>query len=258
MKKKAAPKSAPKKVGSEILVNVILDRSGSMESNRAGTISGFNEYLKGLKADAKTKYFISLTQFDAPSNAPELTVSYLDKPLAEVPDLDTSTYEPRGMTPLYDAIGEITRRITDTKGRPVLCVVITDGLENASQEFTKDAIKALIKQKEGEGWTWVFLGANIDSYAAGGSIGVAAVNTSNYAPGMEKALYANLGASTMAYAATRCSTGTLGQNSGETFFNNLQRAAMGDPTMTTGSTPAPGAGRPFRPKRNWAESVVSK
>ena len=53
------------------------------------------------------------------------------------------------MTPLYDAIGECTRRV-DAKGRAVTMLVITDGHENASKEFTQEAVKALIKQKEAE------------------------------------------------------------------------------------------------------------
>lgn len=229
-KKKASPSRKP--IGSEILVNVILDRSGSMASNREGTISGYNEYLGGLRKDDKTKYFISLTQFDAPSDGPELTVSYLDKPLTEIQDLAEKDYEPRGMTPLYDAIGEITRRVTDTKGRPVLAVVITDGLENASREFTKDAIRALIKDKEKEGWTWAFLGANIDSYTVGTSLGVSAKNISNYAPGLEAQLYTNMAASTRAFASARAATGTICQMSNENLFTDAQRASMGDPVVT--------------------------
>lgn len=175
-KKKTAP--AASKV-QEMLVNVVLDRSGSMSSCQAGTISGYNEYLKGLRADAETKYNITLIQFDSPGASPELTVSYQDKPLADVPDLTENTFEPRGMTPLYDAIGESIRRV-DVKGRGVITVIITDGYENSSQEFNKDSVKALITGKESEGWKFLFLGANIDSAAVGGSLGVAASACANY------------------------------------------------------------------------------
>src|ERR1035438_2534496 len=90
------------------LVNVVLDRSGSMSCGRAGTISGYNEYINGLRADKDTEYFVSLVQFDSPSgsDSPELTIKYTDKPLVDVPLLTEADYMPRGMTPLYDAVGE--------------------------------------------------------------------------------------------------------------------------------------------------------
>jgi hypothetical protein len=110
---------------------------------------------------------------------PELTVLYLDRALADVPELTGADYEPRGNTPLYDAIGEGIRRV-DAKDRAIITLIITDGQENSSMEFTKDSVKALIKSKEDEGWTFAFLGADIDSYAVGGAIGMAAGNTANY------------------------------------------------------------------------------
>jgi hypothetical protein len=163
----------------KVLVNVILDRSGSMHSSKQATISGYNEYIQGLRADKDTEYSVSLTQFDAPMTHPELTVLYLDRALADVPELTGADYEPRGNTPLYDAIGEGIRRV-DAKDRAIITLIITDGQENSSMEFTKDSVKALIKSKEDEGWTFAFLGADIDSYAVGGAIGMAAGNTANY------------------------------------------------------------------------------
>src|SRR5580692_6819070 len=173
----------------KILVNVILDRSGSMQSNRAGTIEGYNEYLNGLRADKDSEYSLTLIQFDATARDPQLTTCYLDKPLAEVSDMTAEDYVPRGNTPLYDAIGECVRRV-EAKGRAVISVVITDGMENASVEFTKDSVAKLIKSKESEGWTFVFLGSNIDSYAVGASVGAQAMNTSNYAAGNERVAFA--------------------------------------------------------------------
>ncbi|MDQ2950295.1 MAG: VWA domain-containing protein, partial [Acidobacteriota bacterium] len=175
----------------KVLVNVILDRSGSMASTRALTISGYNEYINGLRFDKDTEYSVSLVQFDAPVLAPELTVSYLDRGLADVPALSAADYEPRGNTPLYDAIGECLRRI-EAKSRAIIVLIITDGMENASAEFTKESIKALIKSKEAEGWTFAFLGANIDSFGVGGSIGIAPGNIANYVQGNEELMFGAL------------------------------------------------------------------
>src|ERR1700692_92901 len=91
-------------------------------------------------------------------------------------------YVPRGNTPLYDAIGECIRR-TDPKGRAAIVLVITDGEENASSEFTRESVKTLLKEKESEGWTFAFLGADIDSYAVGGSVGVSPSNTATTSRG---------------------------------------------------------------------------
>ena len=236
------------------LVNVVLDRSGSMGSTRVETISGYNSYLNTLRKDDKIEYSITLIQFDSPVDGPELTVKYVDKPLAEVPDLTEADYEPRGWTPLYDAIGECIRRV-ETKDRSVLTVIITDGQENASREFTRESIKALIADKEkNEHWTFAFLGANIDSYAVGGSIGVTGANTSNYSKGMESQMYANLAHSTMTRSALAANSGT---QCAATFsmFDDRQRAAMGGIPGTanmpglggqvTGGCPP--AAPPFRP-----------
>ncbi len=229
----------------EVIVNVILDRSGSMETCRAGTIDGYNEYLNGLKAEKETKYSITLTQFDSPANIPELTVSYEDKPLAEASRISRDSYQPRGGTPLYDAVGECVRRV-NVKGRGVIVVIITDGQENSSHEFTKDSIKALIKSKESEGWTFTFLGANIDSYAVGGGIGVPLHNVANYSVGDEKNLYATLAHATNMRASSMRSHGVMAA-SASAFVSQGMRASLEKPKTTGGRPPVLGK---FQPKVN--------
>jgi len=214
-------------VGKRVLVNVILDRSGSMDSIRDQTISGYNEYLRGLLADKETEYNVSLTQFDAPLAKAELTVSYVDRPLPDVPTLSRESYVPRGNTPLYDAIGETIRRIEPLqKGRPVLTLIITDGLENASREFNADTIKAFIKRKESDGWTFVFLGANIDSHRVGQQIGTHFANTANYAASNIGRTMASMASATMDYASARRSSGVMGQTAGEAFIKDEDRAKL--------------------------------
>lgn len=260
----------------QMFVNVVLDRSGSMSSTQAGTISGYNEYINGLRADMASEYSVSLIQFDTSGSlrGAELTISYEDKPLSDVPDLTTETYQPRGGTPLYDAIGECVRRV-DAKGRAITVVIITDGEENSSQEFKKDDIKALIKSKEAEGWTFVFIGADIDSYAVGGSLGTTVGATANYTKGMETALYANLAQSTVTRSHGNA---TMGMHATQmtAFFDDTQKCAMGDTTVTGGqqagpstfqpgiaftsgyiapiATPPVGNG-PAKPKRTWATTT---
>lgn len=257
---KKSKKDAPK-VGTEVLVNVILDRSGSMQVRRDATISGYNEYIKGLRADNETKYNVSLTQFDLTGFSPALTVSYLDKPLAEVPDLDHATYEPRGSTPLYDAIGETIRRVT-ANGRAVITVIITDGEENASTEFDNAKIKALIAEKEKEGWTFVFLGCDIDAYAVGGAIGMSVGATASYAPSAAgtNAMFANAVTATMT-RSTAYRTHGLSANM-RSFFDDSQKADMLNPgaiphvqPKAPAPKPSPAATTGVNKRRNWTTSA---
>lgn len=213
----------------EMLVNVILDRSGSMESCRDSMISGYNEYLNSLRGDKNSNYCITLIQFDATEVGPQFTVDYTDKPLIEVPPLDRNTFVPRGRTPLYDAIGHCIQRV-DAKGRGVITVIITDGEENASKRFTNKSIRALIEQKKSEGWEFVFLGTDIDSNAVGGSLGVAPGSISNYARGNEQALFRNLAASTIMRSSQIATMGAKAASQ-LSLFDDKQRLEMGENRM---------------------------
>ncbi len=234
---KKTKKEAPK-VGTEVLVNVILDRSGSMQVRRDPTISGYNEYIKGLRADKDTQYNVSLTQFDLAGTGAALTVSYLDKPLAEVPDLTLADYEPRGSTPLYDAIGETIRRVT-ANGRAVITVIITDGEENASTEFDKDKIKALIAQKEKEGWTFVFLGCDIDAYAGAGALGIAVGATASYAGMHTNSMFAAAANKTAVRGGLYRSVGMSANM--RSFFDDDDKVQMTTGVRPNAKTPAPAA-----------------
>ena len=95
------------------------------------------------------------------------------------------------MTPLYDAMGSLIdaaeRRVVDRARRgktaeDQLVVVFTDGMENASRRWDRAEIFARIDEKKAEGWTFVYLGANQDSYEVGADLGVAAGSVSNWAP----------------------------------------------------------------------------
>lgn len=167
------------KKGDKIIVNFVLDETGSMSVCLNTTISGFNEYIASLKS-RKEKISFTLTKF----NADAVNVVYVDKPIEDVPDLNAETYKPNHLTPLYDAIGrsinEVETKIKDKKDLSVLFVILTDGEENASREYTQEAIFNLIKEKEAKGWAFAYLGANQDAWAVGSKMGFSKGNTMSF------------------------------------------------------------------------------
>lgn len=159
-----------KEVPHSLYVSLILDESGSMQSCKRAAIVGFNQYVKSLTDEPAATWF-TLTLF----NSRRTEVRYRGVPVATVPELDVETYRPQDTTPLYDAIGQTlaTARKEAPASFKKLCVILTDGLENASKEFTRKQIFGLIKDCEKEGWRFVYLGADHDVWAAGEDIGVA-------------------------------------------------------------------------------------
>ena len=163
-----------KEVG-ETLVNFILDKSGSMESIKSATISGFNEYIKTLKKDGN-KYSFSLTMFDTQIETP-----FINTPLNEVDELDEKKYDTNGSTALYDAVCSTIKKIKEKAGQKVITIIMTDGEENSSKEYTQVQMRAMIQELEKKGnWTFVYLGANQDSYANAQKFGIPTMNTTNF------------------------------------------------------------------------------
>lgn len=162
----------------------VLDRSYSMNDNGFidVAISKFNEYVNGQKA-LPGKATISVFLFD---DRYEVVYDNIDLQKAE--NMTKAIWTPRGMTRLNDAIGKTITTISDShsKMKPedvpskVLVVILTDGHENDSREFTSDAIKKLIKEKEAKNWNFIFLGADQSAFAAADKMGISRGNTMAY------------------------------------------------------------------------------
>ena len=148
----------------------LLDCSGSMESCWDDTIGGYNALIKEQAAFGGT---MTLVQFDH-----EYTVTYNQRPIGEVEPLTRETYKPRGSTALLDAIGRTIKAWSGAS--PPTIIILTDGLENASNKYTKAHIKDLIFERQKDGWQFVYLGANQDAFAEAGSMGIAPGCTMNY------------------------------------------------------------------------------
>jgi len=182
-------------------VGIILDRSGSMNSCREVTIEAVNEYTESLKADKNLKGRLTLTLFDSES----IDTLWDRVKISECPKLSAETYMPRSATPLYDAVGKTVCGL-DTENTDkydgVALVIVTDGHENSSQEYSKESIKKLLDGKqEHDGWLVLYLGANQDAFAEGAQIGAQSGQTMNYAVVNTAAAFSGAAAATTRYVS---------------------------------------------------------
>ena len=165
---------------------IILDKSGSMSSIADAAISGFNETVASIR-QAQDKYadtqehFVSLMVFcDC-----EKRMLYDKVPVAEVVPLTSKTYRPCCCTPLYDAMGisltALRKDITDQENATAAVTIITDGLENASHEYSLVAIKALVEElTEKEGWQFSYIGTNQDVHKVSADLSIHAAMSFDY------------------------------------------------------------------------------
>ena len=166
----------------------ILDKSGSMSGLESDTIGGFNSMLKKQKAvDGDCR--ITTVLFD---NNYELLHDRID--IRAVSEMTDKEYQVGGSTALLDAIGLSIQKLIavqkntspEYRAGNVMFVIITDGAENASREYTAEKVKALIEiQKEKYGWAFVFLGANIDAVETARRFGIAPERSMDYVPDAE-------------------------------------------------------------------------
>ena len=149
----------------------LIDRSGSMYGSENDTIGGFNSFIAKQKKN-ETNARVTTILFDH-----GYEVLYKRKNLYDVDDLTTNEYYVRGSTALLDAIGRTITSMDREVENKVLFVITTDGYENSSKEFTRQQIKNMINSHN---WEFIYLGADIDSYAEASSIGIRKSSVSNY------------------------------------------------------------------------------
>jgi hypothetical protein len=164
-------------------ITVVLDRSGSMASIADDVIGGLNTFIRA-QAQVEGEACFTLVQFDD-----QYEVVHAHVPIQDVPPLTAQSYVPRGSTALLDAIG---RTIVATGARlammpeadrpqAVIFAVQTDGLENASREFSRQQVFDMIRHQEAKyGWQFVFLAADQDAIAEGGRMGFASASALDY------------------------------------------------------------------------------
>ncbi len=158
----------------KMCVALLLDRSGSMSANKIETISAVNSYIDKTKEKFKGRFV--LTQFDSES----IDIVH-DGKIKDVEHLTNESYQPRGMTPLLDAIGKTLEAFNTDGFENIVFVIMTDGAENHSREYKLEAIRAKIEEKRSIGWQVSYLGTNVDAFHEAGQLGIAQGQTINYA-----------------------------------------------------------------------------
>jgi len=157
---------------------IVLDASGSMGCIRQNALSGCNETIQSIvsmqnKANGEHQHFLSLVTF----NSDDVTHVIYDKmPAEQLKELKLEDYVPNGCTPLYDSLGLSMNTLNSTMDKTekpnVLVTVITDGLENSSTIFTAEKIRRQVEEYKQSGWTFAFIGANIDEVTEAGKLGI--------------------------------------------------------------------------------------
>lgn len=147
---------------------IILDESGSMTAIYDQALSGINEVLSGIRKNQEEfpdqQHYVSIVTFEGNGIAGIKTRR--DRlPIGKVGDFTQKDYHPGGCTPLYDAMGKTLNELEGqiSADDRVLATIITDGYENASEEYSGKAVKALVSRLREKSWTFAYIGANQDA-----------------------------------------------------------------------------------------------
>lgn len=177
-------------------VYILLDRSGSMSTLWGEALGSINAYVAKLKK----KDMVYLAAFD------DQYEIVRECPAGVWADVTNEDIQPRGMTALFDSCGKIMTQAEEDGVKKTILVVMTDGHENASKEYTQASIKAKVKEFEDRKWEVVFLGANFDAVdAVSGGLGLMQSKSMNIAAGNLSRGFDTLSAYTASYAATGAS-----------------------------------------------------
>ncbi len=224
----AVPEAKSDATSDKTAVTMVLDRSGSMQSCRAATIESVNAYLGKSRTDENLKDAdFELAIFDT-----EAYETIRAGKLAEVKDISPNDFQPRGGTPLLDAVGRgidgLDKRAANDNA---VLVIVTDGYENSSRKHSYESIKALLDNRQEKGWLVLFLGAGLDSAREGLRMGVASANVASIALD-EVHLRASMDAmaETNAVYAAAPTRGSRQAYARSEKFSPSQRMAMGDET----------------------------
>lgn len=154
----------------EMDVVFLLDRSGSMGGIEKDTIGGYNSYIDSQRGkNVKVTTILFDDKYEVLHNREDVD---------NIKKLTNKEYYVRGCTALLDAIGKTIREMEDKNPNKVIFIITTDGYENASTKYNKSQIKELISVHKD--WKFMYIGADIDSYSEGRSLGIKDEFIANY------------------------------------------------------------------------------
>ena len=174
----------------------ILDRSGSMRGSENDTIGGYNSFVQRQQAE-KGSAVISTILFDH-----ECSILHDCVDLQSARPMTTKDYSVRGRTALLDAVGrtiEMVKARTDSTPQGVkesehsaIFVIITDGMENASREYTHRQVRNMIEEQQKAGWEFVFLGADLTHSSDADLMGIRQDRRALYSKDKSQMVYAEM------------------------------------------------------------------
>lgn len=206
------------------LIAALLDRSGSMRTSVQATEDGWRELINSQRANPG-QCQVTLAQFDN-----QYEVVYPPTDIAAVPEF---SLQPRSNTALLDSVGRFITEVGEQlsalpeEQRPgqVICLIMTDGMENASRHWTWEKVRELInQQRDVYGWDFIFLGADIDAVEVGRLMGV----EGRYALTFDKYDYARTGGAFASTHAVISSKRSRAANADDGFSDEDRNRAMGE------------------------------
>lgn len=156
---------------------IILDESGSMSGLEKVSIGGVNETIRTIKeayiANFDQEQLLTMVTFSK-QNYVRVVHHYNSHNIIDVEEMPLNKFNPNGMTPLWDVMGNMCTRIEKEIDAEtlVLVTIITDGMENASTEYNHESIKALVDRLDQAGWVFTYIGANQDAIYVANSMGI--------------------------------------------------------------------------------------
>ena len=190
-------------------VGIALDESGSMMSCKRETLDGLNEQLQELRKHSDIDTTVTFITF---AGDKDVKVKFSAKPIAEVADLKESDYNPDGGTAMYDGVAlvlnTIKQNVADDDSCTYLILVVSDGGENSSREFTSQQVADMIKERQDtKKWTITYIGANQDLSVIKKSFNIGTGNSMSYVASAAgtRGMWDTLANSTQVYYSARAS-----------------------------------------------------
>ncbi len=203
---------------------ILLDRTGSMSSIWDEALGSVNAYARSVgEADAgeiegediRTDVTLAVFDYQESLQFDVLRDGVQAENWTEVTNEEAS---PRGMTPLFDAIGRIISVAEADKPEKAVIVIMTDGMENASKEITRDGAKAALDRARAKGWEVVFLGAEFANFGDAQGVGMSSSKTMAVGQGRMQESMSALAKKSRAY----------GKGEAEIIFDDADRETAGE------------------------------